>query len=257
VITSSQACSVSPQQREAAYFVAPDVILVTVEDGSARLLNMAGGFHAVPAVGARMLEETLANGADAAATRIAMDYGVARQQVQDDLAVFLGELERQGLLCRERGRHRPGGGSGLARLLLRPSLKATHHLLRSPKAKARTLLALARISFALFGWARTVAAWKDAHAGFAARPADEGDAETIAALDRVVRAAVASHPVSVACKERGLCAWSLARTAGLDASIVVGVFLVPIAAHCWCEVGTRTLGDDPERCEEFTPVARW
>jgi hypothetical protein len=258
VITSIQAYSVSPKEREVAYFLPPDVILVTVDDGSARLLDMAGGFHAVPAVGALMLKETLTNGADAAVTRIATTYGVARQQVQNDLAVFLCELEKQGLLCSERSRRRgPGGASGLARLLLRPSLEATHRLLRSPEAKARALLALARLSFALFGWARTVAVWKDAHARFPARPAGERDGETIQALDQAVRAAVASHPVSVACKERGLCSWSLARAAGLHASIIVGVFLFPIAGHCWCEVGTQTLGDDRERCDEFTPAAQW
>jgi hypothetical protein len=59
VITSIQAYSVSPKEREVAYFLPPDVILVTVDDGSARLLDMAGGFHAVPAVGALMLKETL------------------------------------------------------------------------------------------------------------------------------------------------------------------------------------------------------
>lgn len=69
--------------------------------------------------------------------------------------------------------------------------------------------------------------------------------------------AAANHPISVACKERALCSWSLARAAGLHASIIVGVFLFPIAGHCWCKVGTQTLGDDQERCDEFTPVARW
>jgi hypothetical protein len=255
VTASIQAYSVSPKEREAAYCLPPDVILVTVDDGSARLLDMAGDFHAVPAVGARMLKETLTNGADAAATRIATHYGVARQQVENDLTVFLSELERQGLLCRERSRR--SDASGLARLLLRPSLAATHRLLRSPQAKARSLLALARLSFALFGWSRTVAAWKDAHACFPTREVGERDAETIQALDRAVRTAVASHPVSVACKERGLCSWSLARAAGLNASVVVGVFLFPIAGHCWCEVGSQLLGDDQERCIEFTPVARW
>jgi hypothetical protein len=57
------------------YFLPPDVILVTVADGSARLLDMAGSFHAVPKIGARMLEETLTSGAAAAAARVADDYG--------------------------------------------------------------------------------------------------------------------------------------------------------------------------------------
>ena len=56
---------------------------------------------------------------------------------------------------------------------------------------------------------------------------------------------------------RALCSWSLARAAGLHAALVVGIDLFPIAAHCWCEVGTQTLGDEREHCNSFTPVARW
>src|SRR6266699_2778007 len=83
---------------DAEYVLPPDVIFLTVEDGSARLLDMGGGFHAMPAVGARMLQETLAKGAAAAVARIAEDYGVARHQVESDLTVFLRDLESQGLL---------------------------------------------------------------------------------------------------------------------------------------------------------------
>jgi hypothetical protein len=119
-------------------------------------------------------------------------------------------------------------------------------------------LALARLSFALFGWTRTVAVWQEAHAHFPTRQAGVGDAETIRALDRIVRAAVAGHPIAVACKERALCSWSLARAAaGLHAALVVGIDLFPMAGHCWCEVGTQTLGDDRDRCDHFTPVGRW
>jgi len=261
MITSIQTCPALPAERQPEYFLPPDVIFLTVDDGSARLLDMAGSFHAVPAVGTRMLQETLASGADAAVTRIAQDYGVAPQQVRDDLAVFLRDLENQGLLCNRRSRlSRRRGTFGLARLVLRPSLHAAHRLMRSPEAKGRTLLALARLSFALFGWARTVAVWQDAHAHFTARQADERDAETIQVLDRAVRAAAASHLVAVACKERALCSWSLARAAGIHASVVVGIALSPMAGHCWCEVGTQTLGEDDREHREYfyyKPVARW
>ena len=252
-----QTCDARPKERGAGYFLPPDVILVTVEDGSARLLDMAGGFHAVPAVGARMLQETLTSGAAAAATRIAEDYRVDRQQVQNDLAGFLRDLENQRLLCSQRSRPRRRS-FGLARLLLRPALHGAHGLLRSPETKARMLLAWARLSFALFGWTRTVAVWREAHAHFPARQTAEGDAENIRALDSIVRAAVAGHPIPVACKERALCSWSLARAAaGLHAALVVGIDLFPMAGHCWCEVGTQTLGDDRDRCDHFTPVGRW
>jgi hypothetical protein len=238
------------------YSLPPDVILVTARDGSARLLDMAGGFHAVPAVGARMLQETLTGGAAAAAKRIAEDYGVAQQQVQDDLAVFLRDLERQRLLCTPRTGRR-GGTLLPARLLLRPALSAAHRVLQGPDKQARVLLGLARLSFALLGWTATVAAWQEAHARFPSRQAGAHDAETIQALDRTVRAAVARHPVGVACKERALCSWSLARAAGLDAALIVGIELYPMAGHCWCEVAALPLGDDQDRCDQFTPVARW
>jgi hypothetical protein len=258
VIVSVESCPALATTSEAEYVLSPDVIFLTVKDGSARLLDMAGGFHAMPAVGARMLRETLANSTAAAVARIAADYGVARQQVESDLTVFLHDLESQGLLhSRGSRRDRRSARVGLARLLLGPAIHATHRRLRSPQAKARALLGLARLSFAAFGWTPTVAAWRNAHAHCPVRHVGEGDAETIRALDRTVCAAAASHPVAVACKERALCSWSLAQAAGLHASIVVGVDLFPIAGHCWCEVGTHTLGDDRGRCDSFTPVARW
>jgi hypothetical protein len=255
-MTSTQTCPAPAMQPGAQYFLPPDVVFLTVEDGSARLLDMAGAFHAVPAVGARMLQETLKNGADAAAARIAEEYDVAREHVAADLAVFLRDLESQGLLCGRRHRRRRGS-FGLARLLLRPALRAAHRLPRSAQAKARIFLTLARLSFALFGWTPTISAWQEAHAHFPQSQAGEPDAATIQALDTTVRAAVASHPFAVACKERALCAWSLVRAAGLNASLVVGIDLFPIAAHCWCEVRAQPLGDDLERCIDFRPVARW
>ena len=243
---------------EAEYVLLPDVIFLTVEDGSARLLNMGGGFHAMPAVGARMLRETLANGTAAAVARIAADYGVTHEQLQGDLTLFLRDLESQGLL-RSRGNRedRRSVRLGLARLLLAPAIHGTHRCLRSPEAKARVFLGLARLSFAAFGWTPTVAVWRKAHAHLPVRQAGAGDAGTISALDRIVRTSAASHPVAVACKERALCSFSLARAAGLHASIVVGVDLFPITGHCWCEVGTHALGDNRTRCDTFTPVARW
>jgi Transglutaminase-like superfamily len=241
----------------AKYSLPPDVILLTVEDGSARLLDMAGGFYAVPAVGARLLQETLTDGADAAAAQVASHYGVARHQVQDDLTAFLLDLERQGLLCTQSNPwQRRRGSVALARLLLRPSLHGVHRLLRSPQTKARIMLALARLSFRLFGWTRTVAVWQEVHTHFPVQQASERDAETIQALQRAVLAA-AAHPLAVACKERALCSWSLARAAGLHATLVVGVDLFPIAGHCWCEVGTQPLGDNREHYDRFTPVGRW
>jgi len=258
MITSIQSGPSRSTDHEPAFSLPPDVIFVTVEDGSARLLDMAGRFHAVPPVGALMLQETLARGPEGAANRVAREYDVEPRQVQNDLAVFLRELEDRGLLCRQRNRQRwRRPATGLARLFLRPALAAIHRMLRSPEPKARALLGLARISFALFGWTRTIAVWKEAHARFPSRPPCESDEQTVRAVDQAVRAAAAGHLFEVECKERGLCCWALARAAGLDAALVVGIDLFPLTGHCWCEVGQWALSDDQDRCAYYSPVGRW
>jgi hypothetical protein len=258
MITTIQTRSSLQTSEAADYSLSPDVIFVTVHDGSARLLDMAGRFHAVPAVGTLMLQETLANGTGAAVNRIAQDYGVDAGQVRNDLDVFLGELEDQGLLCSRGTRQRwLIAKTRLARLFLRPALYGIHRAFRSQEAKARLLLGLARLSFGLFGWTPTISVWKEAHSGYAAGQVGEPQEQAVRAVDEVVRAAAASHPFGVECKERALCCWALARAAGLDAAVVVGIDLFPLAGHCWCEVGSWTLSDDLDRCASYTPVARW
>jgi hypothetical protein len=258
MITTTQTRPSLPTAHEPAFFLPPDVIFLTVHDGSARLLDMAGQFHAVPAVGTLMLQESLAHGAEEAANRVAQEYGVEPGQVQNDLEIFLHELQKQGLLCSQRNRRRWGRPTtGLARLVLQPALACIYRAFRSRESKARALLGLARISFGLFGWTRTIAVWQEAHARFPSWQAAQTDEQTARAADQAVRAAAASHPFETECKERALCCWALARSVGLDAALVVGINLFPLAGHCWCEVGSWTLSDDEDRCVAYTPVGRW
>ena len=239
-----------------SYELAADVILVPVEDGSVRLLDMAGSFHAVSAVGARMLHAVLADGAAAAVPRLAEHYGVDHARVEGDLTVFLRDLEGRGLL-RARGNVREEKRRGLAAPLVERIVGAVHRCVRDPARKARSLLVLARISFGLLGWTKTMEVWRRAHASFPVREPEDADKPILDAVDRTVRAAATGHIVTMMCKESALCSWSLARAAGLDASVVVGIDLYPIAGHCWCEVGTATPGDDADRIERFAPVGRW
>src|SRR5207302_1787471 len=133
---------------------APDVLFVDVQDGTARLLDLGGKFYAVPAVGAAMLRETLANGAPAAVARVSEQFGAGAGQVQADLDAFLGDLARKGLLLRGR----PDGRSRLpwASAALGPLLRGIHRRARSPEVRAWLLLTLARVSLRLLGWAKTV-----------------------------------------------------------------------------------------------------
>ena len=80
---------------------------------------------------------------------------------------------------------------------------------------------------------------------------------TVQTIDAAVRGAASRHAFSVECKERSLSCWSLARAAGLPATVVLGINLFPVAGHCWCESGPWTLSDYEDRCQNFTPVVRY
>jgi hypothetical protein len=238
------------------YTLAPNVILVFVRDGTARLLDMGGNFYAVPAIGAQMLRATLEHGTAAAVRQVAARYDVACQQVEADLKAFCDRLQRQGIILGSRSRQRKRG-TGWSRFVLSPAFRWVNGCLRAQETKAKVLLGLARLSFAVWGWERTLGTWQ-AYFDRCERPGRPGEWEkTVHTIDRAVRDAAAKHIFKVECKERALCCWALLRSAGLPASVVVGIDLFPLAGHCWCESGPYTLSDEPDRCAEFTPVARY
>jgi hypothetical protein len=238
------------------YRLGPDVILLPVQDGTVRLLNLGGRFYAVAAVGAQMLRATLERGTAAAVQHIAAQYGVARERVEADLTAFVADLQRQGLLVSGRARQRLGrAGAGLPYLLLAPVLGGIHRLAASVTVKAWLLLALTRLCLCLFGWTRTMAAWQKYHGARAGSRVP--DDRTVTAIDEAIRQAAANHLFPVECKERALSCWALLRSAEVPAALVVGIKLYPLAGHCWCEVGSRILSDHADRCEEYTPVIRY
>lgn len=122
--------------------------------------------------------------------------------------------------------------------------------------QAAVLLTLAYLCFTFFGWARTVAPWQRCARRLALADGT-ADPAALDAVDGAVRDLAASLPLPVACKERALSCWTLARWAGLPATLVVGLDLFPLAGHCWCESGTRTLSDDAQRCALFTPILQY
>lgn len=81
------------------YRLPPNVLILLIEDGSARLLDLGGNFYTISPVGAEMLAETLKVGTAAAAERIATKYATDVSHVQDDLQAFLHNLEEQRLIC--------------------------------------------------------------------------------------------------------------------------------------------------------------
>jgi hypothetical protein len=242
----------------AEYTLAPDVILVLVHDGTARLLDMDGRFYAVSAIGAETLQGSLEQGTEAAVSKISAQYGEAPQRVRKDLTAFLQQLEKRRLIQRQgSNRRKRTPNTSFPFLTLAPSLHVVHHDVHSLKVKAWSLLTLARFSFSLFGWARTIAAWQRYYHGLSDPGTVQPAEETAKVVDDVVRTTAAHHMIGMGCKERSLCCWALLRSAGLSASVILGINLFPLASHCWCVSGSFTLSDYQDQCEKFIPVMRY
>jgi hypothetical protein len=241
---------------ELEYSLASSVLFAPVPDGTARLFDMDGEFYSIPVIGVEMLRATLECGPLAAARQIAERYGVDVGQVQTDLDAFLGELKTRGLIVRRTISPRRRRGWSLAHLFLGPALGFVA-CLPSRKVRVWTLLALAHGSFALFGWSRTLEAWRRWYRPGRRLPPPADPMERVREVDGVVRRAAAAHPLKVECKERALCCWVLAWAAGVPTALVVGIQLFPLQVHCWCEASPWTFGDDRERCETFQPIVRY
>ena len=233
------------------YALAPDAALIVTEDGSGYILDMGGDVYAVAPIGAAMLRWTLEHGAAAAAMHVATTYGADLARVQADLRRFLADLQSRGVLA---GRERKVRSSG-ARIAA-ATLGGFFKLSRSTRARAVTALTLARVSFGLFGWTATMSSWKG-RLPAAEAPPPEGLEALAGSIDEAVRSAAARHPMGVDCTERALSCWAMARASGLPATVVVGVELYPLSGHCWCEIGSSIVGDDPQRCRRYAPVFRY
>jgi Transglutaminase-like superfamily len=241
----------------ADYVLAPNVILLLLQDETARLLDLGGNFYAVTAIGAKMLQETFDRGTVGAVQSIAATYNIEARQVQADLDIFFQKLEKQRLIYRA-GSHQPLSKPSITLpfLVLVPLLFFIHHCISSLKWRAWSLLTLARLSFRLFGWPATVAVWQRYHGKVSKHEAAQ-ERELIQRIDELIRLVAAKHVFDMGCKERSLCCWALLRSAGLPATLVLGINLFPLASHCWCESDQWTLSDYEDRCERFTPVMRY
>jgi hypothetical protein len=231
-----------------------DVVMVLLPDGTARLLDMRGGFYGLGTVGAEMLQAALEDGVAAAVTELARRYDAPEEQVRIDLTNFLKDLQRRGMV--HRGTSRSRAQTLWPSLILIPFLFLIRRI-PIGKVQAVALLTLAYLSFAWFGWSRTVSVWRRCFGGPAWREPTVADEPIIKGVDETVRGAAAALPFPAACKERALCCWALTCAAGVPATLVVGLELFPLGGHCWCEAGRWTLSDDRDRCQFYTHVLRY
>jgi hypothetical protein len=255
-MSANNSASAQPAGRvNAAFRLGPDVLLIPVEDGSARLLDFAGKTFAISDVAARMLSATLAFGPETAAARCARHWGVEIERVQADLETLLTNLVKQGLLVRrDQTSRRPSLSESLAARAVSAFVRVTCFLRPKAVGQARGLLTVANLSCRWLGWPNTVRAWQRSFP-LSKRPLQGLSADVaLQTIDIAVRQALASSAMHHACKERGLTGWALARRAGLSPRLVIGINLCPLHAHCWAQLGTTYLGDSPERCLQYQPV---
>ncbi|SDL85693.1 Transglutaminase-like superfamily protein [Geodermatophilus siccatus] len=244
-MTVTPATTWSPELARGAIQLRPDLLLVRAPDGSGRLLDLAGSFHAVDPIAAELLVGLSRGGRTEAVRATARRYRVPEQQVAADLDALLTELP-------------PGIGTGGAARRggrVDPLVVAVLSLLRRvghPRLRTWLLLAAARVCFATAGWSRTLRWWTSLP--LRGRPGGGSAAE----IDRRVRRSATGSVLGHTCKERAVVCLAEARTAGLPAAVVLGLSCYPLATHTWClSDDDVVLGDLPDLCDAFQPVARY
>ena len=235
------------------YLLCPDVLLIPLEDGTARLVDLDGSFFDLSQTAAQMLKSSLEQGEADTIQQIAAEYNTDLDTVRTDLTALLTDLRAKGLV-----RH---GDDRLSWMRLRAAIAITLcypglwilGLIHNRRLKTLALLVLARLSFELAGWARTVEAWQKYLRTQHVLAASSEPERFIETIDNAIRRSPrVVH--SIGCKERALCCWFMLRSAGIPAKLVMGVQFSPFAGHCWCEVEGRILTDSPESCKAYSPV---
>lgn len=252
-IISAETTIIGDSQSE--YVLAPNVVLVIVQDGTGRLLNMGGTFYALSATAAMMLNEALHADMESAVSRLATSFQIKEQRVQGDLRHFLETLEQKGVIHRcDQVPHGNNRRRHLELMFLHFSLSCIYASPISMQGKAKALLGLAYLSLRLFDLPCTISAWQQYHQHKQSMIDREDRKTVIYEVDKAVRSGAAYHFLNTECKERALCCWSLLRTQGFPAQLVFGIDLYPFTGHCWCQLDGQILTDYEDRCERFTPV---
>ncbi len=236
--------------KASGHVLTADTALIVMDDGNGFILDLAKHVHALTPVATDMIRWRLEGGRDAALDRLAEVYAADRATLGRDLDCIWDALTSEGVIVPSE-QSAPPRGADIASFLAR--LQTT--LLKLPlplRAQAWLGLALCRVSFGLAGFAATTAEWQRKIARGQESPSGQADA-----IGATVREVCARHWLRVDCKERALTIWALARRAGADPTVVVGLRPYPLSGHAWCQIGETILGDKPVFCDTHQPVFRY
>jgi hypothetical protein len=244
-----------PPPSDGGYRLHPDVVWIKRPDGSAHLMHMSANVCAIDAEAATLLQAILAVGPARAAAELAARDGIPAAEAEEEVAGFIDGLRRERLIEPTRPEVPAVARDGMALVLIRGALRVVDAVGGTPRAHTRGLLWTARWTVSLLGWARTIRAWE----ALFPQPANATTAlpQQLAEIDEAVRQIAASSVVGLECKERSLVCLAWARARGIRAELIVGIAHDPMQGHVWVEAAGRVLGDDPEHCRSFDPVARY
>ena len=204
-----------------------------------------------------MLCKTLEVGLDTAIEQVASTYCICKSRAEGDVRAFIRDLESKGVLS-GRQTEPPSESKVSARgNALRLMIGCISALPLTLKARSWALLGLSNAAIRFLGWPATLRAFQACHQKRSQVDSGTNNEHAAQDVDSTIRSIAASYPISVECKERALCCWSLLRRMGLPAKLVVAVSLYPLESHCWCELEGRVLTDNLDKCERFTPVVKY
>lgn len=239
---------------QAEFRLVDDAVLVVLRDGTSRLIHLSGDVLALNHESTRLITASLAEGAEHVAAETAVDCDADLAQVRSDLQEFLADLVRRGAIRDRNQTARVTAAGRLAHWLLPPVLAVLRCRGMPSERRLRTLLWTARLSFAIFGWTRTVAIWQ---AASVPRHQMGNRSPVIAEVGKRLREVAAGHWGSPECKERALCCWTILRWLGEPAELVLAIDFFPFFGHCWCEASGAVVDDDVRRCQRFVPILRY
>lgn len=175
--------------------------------------------------------------------RLAADFNeVPERQIADDVAGFIVDLERKGLLAPEQ----PGMRTGLLeRLLVAWQSRVARSATPTKRKVPGFLLWKALVGllvFDLFHFGNDFCRIHRLVQQWAVMPCIDADH----VVDRVCHAvnfACAWYPKRVLCLQRSAVTTCLLRTCGVRAEMVIGAQKLPFKAHAWTEVAGQPINE--------------
>lgn len=239
----------------AAVFLAPNVYLLSVADGTARLIDLDGSFYSLSQTAAKMLFEVLNGSLDEAVQNLNKYYQADQERIREDINAFLDNLLRWKLITLNKVAGEKRRLSNIIfRILMNACLAVINAPIFSTIRRVELLMTLMYVSLRLKGWNRTVNILENRYSITDHSDMASAGMEKAKAIDLAVRAAGSKHLLNITCKERSLCCWVLMRAEKLPVTMVLGIDLMPLASHCWCQFGGQILTDYEDRCERFVPI---